>query len=260
MRGGAGGTRSSSKSSKGDSIMALRIIKAVRDKGTTVHLFARDDDGGKVEMLIPFRPYFFVLEDAVADSPLLTDCEFGDVLSLWGERLRKVYVANPSDVPAARSLFSKSYEADVVYGRRVLLDLRLTAGCDDDLHPAESTTKLKVLHLDIEVYSNNKMPDAAKDKITCWSLTDGESIITAILDDVDFVGEDNGNAVCHFTTEKMLLTLLVDVMNYESADCLTGWNIQWDAEYLEKRCERYKLDWYGATAGSNIFDLLGAYR
>ena len=118
---------------------------------------------------------------------------------------------------------------------------------------------LTVGYLDIEVYSGEQgMPDPEKDQVTCFCLWDGQQFISAILDDIDIYSRENDWAIAHFSSESQLLKFLDKVLYDRQLDIISGWNIPWDLEYLEKRTQKLGLRLY--LDGTNQFDLLPAYR
>lgn len=88
-----------------------------------------------------FPPYFFV---PAGDGGAPTDA-----VGPGGERLARVEAALPSDVPKLRERYRRTYEADVPYVRRYLVDKRFTVSASP-----------RVLYYDIEVVSKG-VPDPA---------------------------------------------------------------------------------------------------
>jgi len=70
-----------------------------------------------------FRPYFYVPENSLIpfDDSRITGSEPGHV-SIFGERLIKVFTRLPNDVPQIREMFSKHYEADILFPWRYRID------------------------------------------------------------------------------------------------------------------------------------------
>ena len=249
--------------------MSFRLIKAQRTKTNTVLIFARDEEGRKLCFPVEAVPYFFVesLESPTSNSPEIVDSELG-YQSIYGEELRKIIVTNPSVVPQVRERFSHTYEADVKFARRCLINLKISSGFDNpkgiELVPCSPPEiPIRVGYLDIEVLSeNNKMPDSTQDTITCVTLSDGNEYFTAILDDLDFESEDSGSYIGHFSSEKKLLEKVLALIDLLDLDVICAWNSEFDFEYLQKRAERYNLLFplLQSLRGINSFDLLSSYR
>lgn len=118
--------------------MAWRVIRAHRGKDCDVVIHARDEEGCCKETFIfrGFRPRFYVLENETVKDAAITGYEPG-YTSMYGERLKRVYLRNPSDTPRVRELFSKHFQADIPYARVFLISKGVTAwfdfvGLDDE--------------------------------------------------------------------------------------------------------------------------------
>ncbi|GAG40145.1 unnamed protein product, partial [marine sediment metagenome] len=71
-----------------------------------LYLFCRDKDGKLfIEEDNSFFPYFYELDKID-----------GKFTAYTGEKLRKIYVSNPSDVPKKRSI--NAMEADIIFTKR----------------------------------------------------------------------------------------------------------------------------------------------
>jgi DNA polymerase elongation subunit (family B) len=101
------------------------------DDGPEVKIAGRTLDGERMTKRITgTRPYFFV--DERVDVPenenvIRTDTGYE---SYDGHSLRKIVMKNPRDVGSFRDEFDQTYEADVVYSRRVSVDYGLTGYID----------------------------------------------------------------------------------------------------------------------------------
>ena len=104
----------------------FRLIKAHRTDSCDVVLWGRDEHGMKFPFTVKSKPYFYAKESDTYNCKDITGTEFG-YTSLHGEKLKKVFVSNPSLVPVVREKFEQHWEADVPYARRVLIDLKIRA-------------------------------------------------------------------------------------------------------------------------------------
>ena len=96
--------------------------------GENIYLSWREN-GEKVQSIVPFRPYFFVEDDAYVahyqpSKFIQRDFEYaqGQYFSLEGKKLKKVFVENSFDVKKAKDCFARTYEADVPYHFRYAVD------------------------------------------------------------------------------------------------------------------------------------------
>lgn len=79
--------------------------------GSTVFLFERNEKGElNIREDPSFRPYFYV------------ENEKGPYKSIYGERLEKIKCSEPYDVFKTRSNYNKTFEADVHYTNRYIID------------------------------------------------------------------------------------------------------------------------------------------
>lgn len=240
--------------------MAWRMVRTHRGKNNEVIVHARDaEDTLKTSFTFQHRPYFYVEENTKTD--LLSQKGFE---ALGGEKVKKVFVRNPSDVPQAREKFDSHWEADVPYARRFLIDKGINSWFDlvgDEVVPAEEIEgPLRIGYLDIEVYSRTQdgMPKAEKDPVTCVTIGSDGEYASFLLDDFGFVGGEDNWVVVRCPAEEKLLKCVVGVLEQENYDVLTGWNVEFDLGYLRKRCEvmGVELD----LDSSCELDLLTAYR
>jgi DNA polymerase I len=81
----------------------------IESKGSDIVLFGRE---GKIPYVktCKFNPYFYV------DSPL------GDRYSIEGKKVKKITVDRPGEIPLERTKYFKTYEADVRYTNRYIID------------------------------------------------------------------------------------------------------------------------------------------
>lgn len=241
--------------------MNFRLIKAHRTKGCDVVVYGRDDQDDKVCFVDDkFKPYFYCLADESCNESGITGGEWG-FQSIYGDQLRKVYVWNPSEVPRLRDIFTKTWEADIVYPRRWLIDKMITSGFNENLVPCEpAKVDIHKTFLDIEVYSKTSMPNPENDKVTCFTLYDSyeQTYVSGILDDVSTMTSDDNWVVGHFDNERDLLKYLDSILYFIDTDVVSGWNIGWDIDYLKARCAKYNIKL--PLDSCCVFDLLETYR
>jgi DNA polymerase I len=70
-----------------------------------------------------FQPYFYVLEsESVPNIPQIKRVISG-FKSIFGEACKKIIVSIPEDVKDIKGQFSKTFEADIPYTRRAIINL-----------------------------------------------------------------------------------------------------------------------------------------
>ncbi len=179
----------------------MKLVNIYNNK-RKIYLFCRNDKG-ELEIKIDnsFFPYFYERDEID-----------GKFKSYIGEKLRKIFVTNPSDVPKRRS--NNSYEADIIYTKRYMID---------KIDKLEKCL-IKYAFIDIEVLANEMPnPNEAKHKVSCISVYNSmyKSIQTFYL----------GN----YQTEYALFEDFVRYMKKEKFDLWLSWNVKFDYNYLATR-------------------------
>ena len=186
----------------------------------------------------PFKPYFFIrkqdLEKARSSLPPVAEVEDSDAVTLQGEKAVKIFVPTPPIVREIRDSLEEqgiqTFEADLPYVRRVMLDL--------DLKVAELS---RIAAFDIEVDATSGFPDPINpaQRILSISVFDGsEEIFLCSDDEYEIIREFN----------KLL----------PRYDVFIGWNSAgFDYPYLLSRAEKL-----GVKIDQEMFqhiDLYGIY-
>lgn len=246
-----------------------------------VYVFTRDERGNrKVQLDSSLRPYFYVREEAepiAGLAEIMQYCEVRDgMVSVTGEPLKKIEVQSPSDVAAFRDAFSTTYEADILFPNRYLID-----------RVGEIVkTKLRVAVIDIEVDSVRTVPDpmVASEQVICVTVYDSfeDTYFTTVFrrDQKHRVicrtYEGVYNEVTYVSTEKGLMSTVYSLLNEIAPDVLTGWNMnRFDMMYLINRGAKLGLDCNTMSPMGHVYlkhdkdvvikgvacvDLLEAYR
>ena len=243
------------------------LVTATKNKNI-VHLWIRTEDNRKVKVIVHgFRPYFYILS------------ELGDYKSIFGETLDKIVLEDPSDVPKYREKYDKTYEADIPYVRRFVIDkgiytcVEVVGNGSSEVsvdqkfvRPCNYTTaKPWVWYLDIEVYAkympNAEHPvnpiiaisiyDNRRNKYITWAWHKNfrNTTLNAKYYEVSW-------EVRTFEEEELMLMDFVSELVKIKPDIIAGWNIYFDKDYLIARLRYLKIlntidfvDW---------FDLLNA--
>lgn len=220
--------------------MVFLVESVQTEDSTELVLFSRDQNGNKkVEYEKDFRPYFYVLES----EPIPVDHRITGVqktyTSIDNRKLKKVFVKKSVDVSQIRAMFSTTYESDVPFNHRYIIDV---------LGEVE-THKLKTLYFDIELNTEHDFPD--------MEVPDQEIISIAITDDFSNKSKlllyqpknaenrlKTTEQVKVYSSEKELLDMFVYYINDIDPDVISGWNIKgFDLPYLIKRMKQLEVEY-----------------
>ena len=278
-------------------LMITQIDYAVEGYGSdeypVVHVFGRrpaehvdgDADHDVVEHLrvLGVEPYFYVPTADLDRDPV----EEYDVVigtreagpdgepyeSIRGEQLTRIVTRTPRDVGNIRDDFATSFEADILFPNRFLIDNGIDGGIrveerrlDDGegtiqvheghLEPAEVDADLRVNTFDIEVDDRRGFPEDGEEPIICltshdsyddeyvvWLYDAPEAEIPPPEDLPDYEGivgdgSDLEFRVRTFEEEAAMLDAFVEYIDDTDPDLLTGWNFEdFDAPYVLDRLE-----------------------
>lgn len=236
-------------------------------RGSLIDLWLRGEDNKKYHITVnDFKPYFYVKND------------YGEFNSIYGESLTKIFVKDPSDVPKERMRYTNTWEADIPFVRRYLIDSGISKGLEFDgdgkylsknnVRPAEVDIEPLILYLDIEIKPTDKgfpTPEKAEHPVVSFSFTTNKTnkYFTYIWrDDLrqEMLSQDGNNITICLENEKSLLVHFSDVINRIQPDIVTGWNIiNFDMEYLRNRFKRLELRWLDERP-FELFDLYLGYK
>jgi len=243
------------------------LIVSAHRRGCLVDLWVRTKDNNKREVtILDFQPYFYV-EDST-----------GEYKGIYGERLRKIYTDDPSRVRKERTRYSKTWEADVIYTRRFLIDKGIYKGIEfpeehffitkNDIEPCDVDIEPLIMFLDIEVLQKEGFPtpEKASEPVISFSFRTNKSnkyftyILLPSRDISEGVHKKNDNIVVYVETEEDLLCAFSNVIEKIDPDIITGWNIiNFDFAYLRNRFKKLHLNWIDERR-LELFDMLGAYK
>ncbi|MGQ3328587.1 DNA polymerase domain-containing protein [Halorubrum sp. FL23] len=273
-------------------LMITQIDYAVEGYGSdeypVVHVFGRRpvEDGDDIRehvRVLGVEPYFYVPTADLDRDPV----EEYDVVigtreetpdgegyeSIRGEPLTRIVTRTPRDVGAIRDDFATSFEADIRFPNRFLIDNGLNGGIrveerrlDDgsgtmqvhegQLEPAEVDAEMRVNTFDIEVDDRRGFPEDGEEPIICltshdsyddeyvvWLYDAPEAEIPPPSDLPDYEGivDEGGDLtfeVRTFEAEAAMLDAFIEYLNETDPDLLTGWNFEdFDAPYVLDRME-----------------------
>jgi len=243
------------------------LIVTAHRRGCLVDLWVRTEDNGKQQItILDFQPYFYVEDDN------------GEYRGLYGERLRKVYTDDPSRVKIERAKYPKTWEADVIYTRRFLIDRDIYKGIEfpedqffitkNDIKPCDVDIKPLVMYLDIEVLQGEGFPtpEKADEPVISFSFRTNKSdkyftyILLPSRNSSGSIHKRNNNIVVYVEREEDLLCAFSDIIEKIKPDIITGWNIiNFDFIYLKNRFKKLELQWVDERE-FEVFDLLEGYK
>lgn len=239
-----------------------RLIKAEPAGKRNIVLYGRDAEGNKRSFVNKmFQPYFYVpsAEKDLEDEAITSNQEEENWQTIYDDKVARIYTNSPFDVKRVRELFSKHFEADIPYPRRFLIDKDIYAGFDEEFHPVQAPQiDPKICYLDIEVYSKyGSMPSADKNMVVCIGLSDGQERVQFLLD-MSVYGTKTEGDVIRFASETLLLRTFQHFMEQHNFDVITGWNIDFDMDYLKLRFKNFGMNLW--LPGTSVFDLLTGYK
>ncbi|SHG53929.1 DNA polymerase domain-containing protein [Halobaculum gomorrense] len=252
-----------------------------------VHVFGRTADNEPEHVrVLGIEPYFYVATADIEDRTLVEEYDVildtreegpngGRFESIRGEPVTKVVARTPRDVGQIRDDFERTYEADILFPNRFLIDHGVTSGLrveerrldardgenlgrlqvtPDHLEPTDVDADIRVNTFDIEVDDRNGFPEDGEEPVVCLTSHDsyrdeyvawlydapvGGVDAPAALDDYEQIGDRDGDLrVETFAEEDAMLDAFLEYISNTDPDILTGWNFEdFDAPYFLDRCE-----------------------
>jgi len=243
--------------------LALMNIDYKIERGIPViYLFCRNR---KKERVIvrdkKFKPWFLVTKNAPGNKRKL---EPTNIKTIGGEPLFKIITDIPSDVAKERELFEKTFESDILFPQRYLIDKSIYDLILDDnnkIIPCKNVdVEPRVFFLDIETVNN---------KVICLTIYDSydkkyTTFSTKKVEETIFC-----------SSEKTLLRNVVNFVIEKDPDIFSGWWIEgFDLPVLIKRMQALNVNFNNLSplgnvitekgrvkiSGKTIFDLLTYYK
>jgi DNA polymerase II len=220
-----------------------------------VHLYGRLEEGaGFLVRDDRTRPFFYVRASDAERARALQGCDIRatDRRAFDGGPVARIQVDVPGDVPALRDRLHaariETFEADVRFATRFLIDRRIRGGCEIEgdaragaagltifenpaLRPAEVTVDPRVLSFDIET-------DGSGERLLAISLFARDVDEVLIVDGSDRPMPERATR-CR--SELAALRAFRDRIAALDPDVLTGWNIvDFDLAALERIAARLR--------------------
>jgi len=236
-------------------------------RGSLIDLWLRGEDAKKYYLTITdFKPYFYV------------ESEYGEYKGIFGEDVTKICTSDPSDVPEERQKYKQSWEADIPYARRFMIDHQIYKGVEfpdnkrevskDEVVPCEVDIEPLSLFFDIEVISSEgtfATPEDADYPVVAitFKFSNSPLYITYIFKENEkerIIRKDNNWVVSYLSSEKNLLGAFYDIVEKHKPDILSNWNImKYDLLYLKNRFKKLNLQWIDERP-FEVFDEYVAYK
>lgn len=230
----------------------------LEDEIPVIYIFARGVDRKRYKFKDEsFRPYYYVLAEEANRAP--TD------LSIFGEQLVRIDKVKPADVRKERKRWMRTFEADIPFTRRYMIDRKLYCGLSAKsfvstkkrgmigdkwiLSPAEfHDIPLRYWCFDLEVNCPPEyIPDASKAvynivSIVIYDTYDEEHTIFAYHPH-DKEVELSDATYKHYAKEREMLNAFLEFLEEKDPDVLTGWNINlFDIPYLINRMRKLNVN------------------
>lgn len=122
----------------------IKVEYRIENQEPIIFLIGRTQDTleKKIFRIAGFQPYFYVAGDeSIPSSSQIVSVEQG-LSSIFGEKTKKIITHLPSDVRDLRKYFNRTFEADVPFVRRFLIDQNIKTFFEipnnkDELHYTE---------------------------------------------------------------------------------------------------------------------------
>ncbi len=246
-----------------------------------IYIFARDAQGNLQKMkVVNFQPYFYIprseaaLVETIGDLTLTK--EFARGITRHGiVDAVKVEAPLPRDVGRLRGRFSQTFEADILFPQRFLVDKGIRCGLsklNGEIEPIpDPGGQITRMGIDVELETNgNRIPDERTASNLMISLTccyqnpnQGET------DWITFTAEDEDE-------ETDMLREFLHYTKSMSPDLWYGWNVFFDFAHIIGRMKYHHVQYQALSPmgyvdlrfdrrevkilGSTVFDLHNAFK
>ena len=214
-----------------------------------IYMFGREGRTKVVKRIPWFKPYFYINEaDSEYHSDYIPGVSIGKqhYMSIFGDEVRKIHYGIPRHTYSLRNQFKKTYEADIKFYYRFLLDQQKNIIGKGYKFNGD----FRILTLDIETTMYNPLdPFKASENITSIALHDNyldkryclvyhPNVANIPIKDIP------GVEIRTFSDEKELLTNFLKLVRKIDADIWSGFNvIGFDVNYLISRMKRLGVNY-----------------
>ena len=241
-------------------------MNTIEATGKIIHIYGRDENKNFYHKEVKdFKPYFYV--PASEDSSSFRT-ESVDKLGLDGEKVKKVYCNQPGEVRGVRERFNKTYEADVTYVNRYLID-KVDKIKDEPL---------RICFIDIETQiGTNKVPNVKDADMPITSICCYDSFLKKYITfywhkDPKYNTTSSEASEYGFTTEKKMIETFIRFVQGTNPDMFVAWyGDEFDFKYIINRLgkDADKLARVNGSStsgfkakigGRSLFDMYWGYR
>lgn len=212
----------------------------------TICLFGRDKFKNKIiKKRTNFKPYFYVdVNENIEDYRIIKQ-EYG-YKNLFDQPVKKIVVNHPASIPKVRELFQQTYEDDILFELRYMID-NLDNLKKEGIEFIGGFTEWRKCYIDIETTVNLGFPDAENplEQITAITIYDSyEKIYHCFVwrnDLSPIIKQDKDKKMYIFNNEIDMLKEFCKIFRELNFDIITAWNIGFDLPYLINRMKEIKL-------------------
>jgi|GEM_PF-4274839 len=212
----------------------------VRNNEPIVVLRGVDERGeSNIVKVKGFEPYFYVRSKEYKGNDLRKKDRYE---TINGEEVVKVKTNTPRDVSKQRDKYSKTWESDVLFPVRYLVDKEIRSGFkieNGEVKPSEvniNQVKPTKLFFDIETsIDEDTTVDLDPDKTN-------NRIVTIVCRYINENAGEDVEKVIHNDDEKEMLLEFIDFVNEVDPDMLLAWNVYFDIGNIFNRTEKYNID------------------
>jgi DNA polymerase I len=254
--------------------MRYQFVTGHYNDDGSITVYARSEERKReVFKVVGFRPYFYVPEgERVPDHPRILRVERG-FESIYGDRLKKVAVRDPTDVKELRERFSRHFEADIDFIRRFLIDTGIRSGFETErtgvvdyreLRPVDFSLDPLECFIDVECYAGRERvpnPENPINRITCVTVWDSKrrKYLTLLLDDEERVERPERDWILyHAPSELKLIYALREYLERIQPDVCSAWT-EFDFNYLRARTRHLRIS-FDCFKTMCLFDLAAGYE
>lgn len=236
----------------------------VEDDKPALYLFTRDESRNrKVFKIDSFKPYYYA-QHPDGDYP---------IKGIDGKRAKKIECQLPSDVGLLRQRHQFTYESDILFPIRFLVDRGIRYGLDvenGEVKPADfQGTVIRPLFLDVELNTDPDIfPDPRKADymiiaVHIWIPIDGNIAMWRF-------------PIMNEEEEKEFLEFFIEIVREFDPDLITAYNVFFDMATIIGRMKKHHIDPRGLSPmgyvavkdkyedimikGRTVFDYLPAYK
>jgi len=239
----------------------MNIDYKIENSIPTIYMFCRNKEKERVTIRDKkFRPWFLVTGDVPGNGRKL---EPTDITTVDGRPLFKITTDVPSDVSKERELFDETFESDILFPQRYLIDKSIF----DLKLEGKKIIPCKNINVDPRVFFFDI--ETANNKVICLTVYDSYEQKNYTL-----TTKDVGKYI-FCKSERILLEKFIQLIQEKDPDIFAGWYIEgFDFPFLVKRMQslnvkfnlmsplRYvSIDKYRVKiSGRTVFDMLTYYK